>query len=128
MKSRKFVESRKWEAKADSVRTHLDADTVLGLMLALRVYEGALLVVTHDRFFMRCVIEGQNPAKIWSRASMDEEDDEESEEDEEDEISKKRTVYRMFRGQLRVLQRGMEEYEEICDRAAQRLTKPKALA
>lgn len=110
------------------VSTHLDADTILGLMLALRDYEGALLVVTHDRFFMRCVIEGQNPAKIWSRASMDEEVDDESSEDEEEEISKKRIVYRMFRGQLRVLQRGMEEYEEICERAAQRLTKAQALA
>lgn len=96
-------------------------------MLALRDYEGALLVVTHDRFFMRCVVEGQNPAKIWSRASMDEEFDEESEENEEDEIGRKKIVYRMFRGQLRVLPRGMEEYEEICERAAQRLTKPKAM-
>lgn len=97
-------------------------------MLALRDYEGALLVVTHDRFFMRCVIEGQNPAKIGSRTGMDEEVDGESEEDEEDEMGKKRMVYRMFRGQLKVLPRGMEEYEEICERAAQRLTKPKTIA
>jgi ATPase subunit of ABC transporter with duplicated ATPase domains len=37
----------------DEVTTHLDADTILGLVLALREYEGAILVVTHDRFFMR---------------------------------------------------------------------------
>lgn len=126
MKSRKLV-ATSIVNRTDSARTHLDADTILGLMLALRDYEGALLVVTHDRFFMRCVVEGQNSAKIWSRASMDEEVDEEGEEDEEDEISKKRVVYRMFRGQLKVLQRGMEEYEEICERAAQRLSKPKAI-
>ncbi|QDS72049.1 hypothetical protein FKW77_002532 [Venturia effusa] len=112
----------------DEVTTHLDADTILGLMLALRDYEGALLLVTHDRFFMRCVVEGQNPAKIWNRANVEEGADEGSEDDEEDEISKKRIVYRMFRGQLRVLQRGMEEYEELCENAAQRLSKPKALA
>jgi ATP-binding cassette subfamily F protein 3 len=37
----------------DEVTTHLDAETILGLINALREYEGALLVVTHDRFFMR---------------------------------------------------------------------------
>lgn len=37
----------------DEVTTHLDADSILGLILALREYDGALLVVTHDRFFMR---------------------------------------------------------------------------
>ena len=39
----------------DEVTTHLDADTILSLVLALREYDGALLVVTHDRFFMRYV-------------------------------------------------------------------------
>lgn len=39
----------------DEVTTHLDADTILGLINALREYDGALLVVTHDRFFMRYV-------------------------------------------------------------------------
>jgi len=44
----------------DEVTTHLDAETILGLINALREYDGALLVVTHDRFFMRYVsgIEG----------------------------------------------------------------------
>jgi ATP-binding cassette subfamily F protein 3 len=37
----------------DEVTTHLDADTVVGLVVALREYAGALLVVTHDRFLMR---------------------------------------------------------------------------
>ncbi|KAH6629271.1 ABC transporter ATP-binding protein uup-1 [Boeremia exigua] len=40
----------------DEVTTHLDADTILGLILALREYDGALLVITHDRFFMRYVV------------------------------------------------------------------------
>ena len=39
----------------DEVTTHLDADTILGLVLALEEYDGALLVITHDRFFMRYV-------------------------------------------------------------------------
>lgn len=37
----------------DEVTTHLDADTIEALIHALRHYEGAILVVTHDRFFMR---------------------------------------------------------------------------
>lgn len=39
----------------DEVTTHLDGDTILGLVLALKEYDGALLVITHDRFFMRYV-------------------------------------------------------------------------
>ena len=39
--------------ESDEVTTHLDADTILGLVQALREYDGAILVVTHDRFFMR---------------------------------------------------------------------------
>lgn len=37
----------------DEVTTHLDADSILGLINALREYEGAVLVITHDRYFMR---------------------------------------------------------------------------
>jgi ATP-binding cassette subfamily F protein 3 len=37
----------------DEVTTHLDVDTILGLVLALRKYDGAILVVTHDRFFRK---------------------------------------------------------------------------
>jgi ATP-binding cassette subfamily F protein 3 len=37
----------------DEVTTHLDSDTITSLVLALQTYDGALLVVTHDRFFMR---------------------------------------------------------------------------
>jgi ATP-binding cassette subfamily F protein 3 len=39
----------------DEVTTHLDAETILSLIVALKEYDGALLVITHDRFFMRCV-------------------------------------------------------------------------
>jgi hypothetical protein len=96
----------------------------LGLVLALRSYEGALLVVTHDRFFMRCVVEGENPAKLSSRASVH--DKEESEEEDEDGPSSRGVVYRLIRGQLKVLERGMEQYEEICARASTKLTKARA--
>lgn len=42
----------------DEVTTHLDFDTIMSMVLALREYDGAILVVTHDRFFMRYVHDG----------------------------------------------------------------------
>lgn len=36
----------------DEVTTHLDAESILGLINALREYDGALLVVSHDRYLM----------------------------------------------------------------------------
>jgi ATP-binding cassette subfamily F protein 3 len=41
----------------DEVTTHLDFDTILSLVLALKEYDGAVVVVTHDRFFMRYVFD-----------------------------------------------------------------------
>ena len=107
-------------------RTHLDADTILGLVIALKSYQGALLVVTHDRFFCRCVVEGQSPAKLRKRPGIDEDDDldeESSSDSDDDRPQKKGAVYRMFKGQLRLLDGGMDQYEEICERTAARLAK-----
>jgi ATP-binding cassette subfamily F protein 3 len=92
----------------------------------MRSYQGAVLVVTHDRFFCRCVVEGQNPAKLRKRPGIDDDDDVEddpSEDDDEDGPQKKGIVYRMFKGQLRLLDDGMDQYEAICERAAARMSK-----
>jgi ATP-binding cassette subfamily F protein 3 len=48
----------------DEVTTHLDADSILSLVVALREYDGALLIATHDRFFMRYVYFGKF-GKTW---------------------------------------------------------------
>jgi ATP-binding cassette subfamily F protein 3 len=110
----------------DEVTTHVDSETILALILALREWEGALLVVTHDRYFMRCVVEGENPAKLRKRASLEDDDEEESEDDDDEEGPKKKgVVYRLVKGQMKVLERGMEQYEEICARASVKLTKGK---
>lgn len=107
-------------------RTHLDADTILGLVLALRSYQGALLIVTHDRFFCRCVVEGQSPAKLRKRPGDDDDDEvaeDESSEEDEDGPQKKGIVYRMFKAGLKVLEGGTDQYEAICERASAKLTK-----
>jgi ATP-binding cassette subfamily F protein 3 len=109
----------------DEVTTHLDGETILALIPALSAFEGAVIVVTHDRFFMRCVIEGENPAKISSRAALDAKDGEaSSSEDEEYEEAldkSKGTVFRMFKGGLRKLDNGMDQYEDIATKAAAKL-------
>jgi len=106
----------------DEVTTHLDADTILGLVLALRDYEGAVLVITHDRFFMRCVVEGENAFKLAPGIRGDEESGEES-ESEDEAGARAGVVYRLVKGQLKKLDDGMQQYEEITARAVARLKK-----
>ncbi|KAK0479394.1 ABC transporter [Armillaria luteobubalina] len=83
----------------DEVTTHLDTDTITALVDSLRDFEGALLVVTHDRYFMRAVIEGE----------LDDEDDED------------RRVYRLVKGQMKLLEGGMRKYEQIAEKASRKV-------
>ncbi|KAG6918113.1 hypothetical protein DXG01_016300 [Tephrocybe rancida] len=101
----------------DEVTTHLDADTVLALVEALKEYQGALLVITHDRFFMRCVVEGESPNE-----SPDGSDDEEEEEEARGQWqAKPGIVYRLIKGQLKALDGGMRKYEAIALKASNKL-------
>ncbi|KAJ4403173.1 hypothetical protein N0V91_006749 [Didymella pomorum] len=106
----------------DEVTTHLDADTILSLVLALKEYDGALLVITHDRFFMRTVVEGASPYKLAPGPGVcggDEAD--ESDSDGNEDGASAGTVYRVTKGQLRKLEGGMEQYAELAARTAARL-------
>lgn len=129
----------------DEVTTHLDADSILGLTLALREYDGALVVITHDRYFMRyvtntgqarrhghwltgvcrTVVEGESPYRLAPGVVQAEEEELEAEDSssEEGPGAVVGRVYRVFRGQLRLLEGGMERYEEIASRAAAKLGK-----
>lgn len=113
----------------DEVTTHLDTDTIQALVTALKGYEGAILVVTHDRFFMKTVVEGVSMRSLaaQSRPEEDEEEDDSEEDSEDDEggdgIKRTRTVYRLSKGKLIKLERGMEQYEEIAARSATKLGK-----
>jgi ATPase subunit of ABC transporter with duplicated ATPase domains len=89
----------------DEVTTHLDMETIQGLVTALRGYQGAVLVVTHDRAFMRGVVEGV--------VSEGDGDDGEENSDDDGEEERNRVVYRLSRGRLKALAGGMDEYEEI---------------
>lgn len=105
----------------DEVTTHLDTDTIDALVFALRLYVGAILVVTHDRFFMRCVVEGESPKNI-ARSSRPEDDDDVEESSEEDEETvRESVVYRLFKGKLKKLGGGMLQYEEIAAKASAKM-------
>ncbi len=97
----------------DEVTTHLDADTIDGLIEALKSWEGALLVITHDRHFMRCVVDGE---KLERR-----DEDENSSDSEESDAGPPGTVYHMRKSGLRKLERGMHQYEEIVAKSVNKL-------
>ncbi len=108
----------------DEVTTHLDSDAIQALVLALQDYEGAILVVTHDRFFMRCVVEGESAksiARSYRPGDEDEEDEESSDEDEAS--SRRRVVYRMVKGKLKPLEGGMLQYEELAAKSSMKMGK-----
>ncbi|KAH7381491.1 P-loop containing nucleoside triphosphate hydrolase protein [Phaeosphaeria sp. MPI-PUGE-AT-0046c] len=108
----------------DEVTTHLDSETIMSLVLALGEYDGAVLVITHDRFFMRTVIGGESPHKLAPGVGGDEGESSDS-EDEETGVAPG-TVFRLVRGQLRKLEGGMQQYEEIAARTAAKLGKSRA--
>ena len=105
----------------DEVTTHLDTDTIDALLLALRNYEGAILVVTHDRFFMRCVVEGDSPKSIARSNSRGDDDDDDDSEDEDEDTAHERVVYRLSKGKLGKLNGGMLQYEEIAFKASTKM-------
>lgn len=85
----------------------------MGLAKALRAYDGAILLVSHDRHFVRCVIEG---ASLLPPSDSAEDDDglgdEESDDGEDGEtVSKRGTVYQVGpKGKVQVLKGGVNDY------------------
>ncbi|KAI1136994.1 P-loop containing nucleoside triphosphate hydrolase protein [Hypoxylon sp. FL0543] len=95
----------------DEVTTHLDYETVAALREALREWEGAVVLVSHDRWFMRGVVEGLD-------------DDGDSDGEEERGRSAKgvrRLVYKLRLGQMSVLEGGVAEFEEWVTRRVRKM-------
>ncbi|KAL2754418.1 hypothetical protein ACRALDRAFT_2028844 [Sodiomyces alcalophilus JCM 7366] len=95
----------------DEVTTHLDYETVTAMREALSGWEGAVVLVSHDRWFVRGVVEGL----------VDDADDEEGHADDGDdgddeESVRRRTVYRLRGGKLTKLENGTAEFEESVEK------------
>ncbi|CEL55853.1 putative ABC transporter ATP-binding protein YheS OS=Escherichia coli O157:H7 GN=yheS PE=3 SV=1 [Rhizoctonia solani AG-1 IB] len=97
----------------DEVSTHLDMDTNVGLMRALRGFKGAVLLVSHDRHLIRCVIEGGPLIPEGDELTEDEED----EASDTDDPGKVGTVYRVGpKGKLRKLENGVNQYVAVIEK------------
>ncbi|KAG7131714.1 ABC transporter F family member 4 like protein [Verticillium longisporum] len=95
----------------DEVTTHLDYETVTAMREALCDWEGAVVLVSHDRWFMRGAVEGQI-----------EDSDDEAEDDSEDEAApRRRMVYKLRAGKLSKLERGTTEFEESVEKRVAKL-------
>jgi ATPase subunit of ABC transporter with duplicated ATPase domains len=96
----------------DEITTHLDFHTVTALADALAYWNGAVLVVSHDRYLIRRVVEG-----IKDRAN----EDEESESEDEEEELRRRTVFLLKGGSMKALEKGMRGFEESLERRVEKL-------
>lgn len=97
----------------DEITTHLDFHTVTALADALGAWNGAVLIVSHDRFLIRRVIQNEK----------DREADEEGDESEDDEAeeARRRVVYLLKGGALKVLERGVVQFEESLEKRVEKL-------
>ncbi|KAH8164871.1 hypothetical protein CIB48_g3370 [Xylaria polymorpha] len=93
----------------DEATTHLDYETVTALCEALRDWEGAVVIVSHDRWFVRGVVEGHI-------------DDEGSDlSGEEGEAPRRRLVYRLRAGQMSELTGGVQQFETSLEKRVAKL-------
>ncbi|EJT98014.1 hypothetical protein DACRYDRAFT_5501 [Dacryopinax primogenitus] len=111
----------------DEITTHLDLGTIRALARALRKFTGSIILITHDRWFCKVVIE-LAPFRGRAGAGSDEDEDEEDEDEDEDEEGegeaevggKKGKVYRVWNGRVGLLEGGMEEYVTKVERGMTR--------
>ncbi|KAG0324825.1 hypothetical protein BG004_003353 [Podila humilis] len=84
----------------DEITNHLDMATIEGLVVALKGFEGAVVLVSHDAYFVKAVCEHND-------------DDELSDQDEDDQLKLQEeagVVYRVKAGKLNRLEGGVDEY------------------
>jgi ATP-binding cassette subfamily F protein 3 len=102
----------------DEVTTHVDFATVKALALALRNWSGAVVLITHDRWLSRVVVEGESlkvASGVEDAASDDEDEQDSSDEDELGE-AKKGATWRVGNGKIKLMEKGMQGYVAMVER------------
>ncbi|KAI0542921.1 ABC transporter [Xylaria digitata] len=94
----------------DEATTHLDYETVTAMREVLRDWEGAVVVVSHDRWFVRGVVEGH----------VSDEGSDLSDEEEET-TPRRRLVYRLRAGQMSELIGGVQQFENSLEKRVAKL-------
>lgn len=94
----------------DEVTTHLDYETVTALREALGHWEGAVVLVSHDRWFMRGAIEG-----------MVDDVGSDTEEEDGEEDSRRRVVYMIKNGALVNLENGVRSFGDLMEKRVEKL-------
>ena len=105
----------------DEVTTHLDYETVTALRGALRRWEGAVVLVSHDRWFVRGVVEGLVHDEGGEGGSDEESEGEDDGGGGGQEGFRRRVVYRLRGGQLSVLEGGTGEFERGVEKRVKKL-------
>lgn len=103
----------------DEVTTHLDYETSTALRQALRTWPGAVVLVSHDRWFMRGAIEGEVDDVAGSGS-----DDDGGDPDDvagEDGPSGRKLVYRLRTGMLTLLDGGVQQFEDLLEKRVKKL-------
>ncbi|KAF3016639.1 hypothetical protein E8E15_005091 [Penicillium rubens] len=100
----------------DEITTHLDFHTVTALATALSSFNGAVLLISHDRFLVRSVIEGKRDTEH----KLDE-DFEGLEEEETEETPRRRSVYVIKQGKMNEQKDGVEQFEKSLVKRVEKL-------
>ncbi|OJD19601.1 hypothetical protein AJ78_00458 [Emergomyces pasteurianus Ep9510] len=98
----------------DEITTHLDFHTVIALVEDLSTFSGALLIVSHDRYLIRGVVEGKRNA-----VGQDSDADMTTKTDENE--SRRRNVYVLRRGQLHMQENGVEQFERSLQKRVRKM-------
>ncbi|KAJ6031720.1 hypothetical protein N7540_002452 [Penicillium herquei] len=91
----------------DEITTHLDFHTVTALATALSSFNGAILLVSHDRFLIRAVVEGKRDTDH----KLDD-DFEGVEEEVEESTVRRRAVFVVKAGKFNEQPKGVEQFEQ----------------
>ncbi|KAI1958860.1 hypothetical protein LOZ58_004897 [Ophidiomyces ophidiicola] len=98
----------------DEITTHLDFHTVLALAQALSAFNGAVLIVSHDRFLVRTVVEGKDDTHLSEELAT-------SSEARDQDSPRGRQVFVLKAGKLNLQENGVEQFEKGLEKRVSRI-------